>query len=980
MTPPAPASPPAPDPAVRRARDEDGTLEVEAMFRVRSPIVLVALIAAVPAFIAAQSAPAGQAATPPAVPGEQTPVFRAGVEVLPLDVTVLDRDGHQVVDLTAGEFMVDVDGRARRVVSAEYIRLTDAFAAGIAPRGPAPVAPPPPAPDYGISTNGGGGPQGRAILLLVDQGNIRFGAARAVMQNAITFIERLQPNDRVALVAIPGPGEVVDFTTERSTLRETLLRVVGRVTPQPRRFNISVTEAFALSRRSDALIIAQVITRECAGVSGVAEIERCERDVEQEAGEIVGEQRQRTDRSVSAIRGVLRSLGGLEGQKSVILISEGLVLDSLGGELDDLAGIAADVRASLDVMMLDVAPFDASQSQRPTTAGDDRRLQEEGLMMLAGMARGRLHRVVSSADNTFRRIEQSLAGYYLLGVEPGTNDRNGRRHKIDVKTTRKGVALQARRAFLSPEGPPSASPADALKRTLRSPTPATALPIRASTWTYKEPGTSRVRLVVAAEVERATDGPLQYATGLVIATKDGKVVAASEDARDLTPIAGDETRATYAGVITVDPGSYRLRVALADSEKRAGSLEREVQAWQLNGDTLTLGDLLVAAEPAAGGAVAPQVEPRILDGALIALAEAYTPPTGQNAEVTARLDIIRDESSRPIVSTPLQVVVGTSPEMRVAQGRVSLSAVPPGSYLARVSFTEAGAARGALIRPFRVLPPPPAAAGLSVPGAGAPADLTAAILASLPAATHDDVLDAATTAALWTAVEQGRTPPVLAAIKTARGGQMTDGALEALAAGDQGVAAFVRGMDLLGKAQVDRAATQFQTAMRIQGGFGAARAMFGVCLLMANREKEAAGLLMSVPPATVPAFGRLAAEAWLKAGQPSAAVTPLEQLTAAKSGDTRATRDLALAYALAGDAGKALPLLTTHLSGPGAKDGPAMAAGVYTLYRRHAAAMDASTITADQVQARTWARAYAATKGPLAPIVEAWAAHLDGLK
>jgi hypothetical protein len=88
------------------------------------------------------------------------------------------------------------------------------------------------------------------------------------------------------------------------------------------------------------------------------------------------------------------------------------------------------------------------------------------------------------------------------------------------------------------------------------------------------------------------------------------------------------------------------------------------------------------------------------------------------------------------------------------------------------------------------------------------------------------VLDAATTAALWTAVEQGRTPPVLAAIKTARGGQMTDGALEALAAGDQGVAAFVRGMDLLGKAQVDRAATQFQTAMRIQGGFGAARAMF----------------------------------------------------------------------------------------------------------------------------------------------------------
>ncbi|MBL8139018.1 MAG: VWA domain-containing protein [Acidobacteria bacterium] len=950
------------------------------MFRVRSSIVLVAVVAAAPSFMAAQSSPAAQAQTPaPATPGDQPPVFRAGVEVLPLDVTVLDRDGRQVVDLTAAEFMVEVDGKARRVVSAEYIRLTDALAAGTAPRGPAPVVAPPPPPDYGISTNGGGGPQGRAILLLVDQGNIRFGAARPVMQNALKFLDRLQPNDRVGLVAIPGPGELVDFTTDRGKLREAMLRVAGRVTPQPRRFNISVTEAFAIYRRSDATLITQVIMRECAGIFGAADAERCERDVEQEASEIIGDQRQQTDRSVAGIRAVLQSLSGLEGQKSVILISEGLVLETLGGELDDLAAIAADVRASLDVMLLDVALFDASQAQRPTTAADDRRLQEEGLMMLAGMARGTLHRVVSSADTAFRRVEQALGGYYLLGVEPGTSDRDGRRHKIEVKTARKGVTLQARRAFLSPEGPPAASPADALKRTLRSPTPATALPIRASTWTYKEPGSSRVRLVVAAEVERATDDPLQYATGLVIATREGQVVAASEDTRDLTPITGDETRATYAGVITVEPGTYRMRVALADSEKRAGSLEREVQAWQLNGDALTLGDLLVAPEPPAGGAVAPQVEPRIHNGTLVALAEAYTPPTGVNSEVTARLEILRDESSRPIVASPLSVVVGTSPEVRVARGRISVSAVPPGAYLARVSFTEAGAARGALIRPFRVLPPA-AAGGVALPGAGAPADLTAAILASLPAATKDDVLDAGTTAALWTAVEQGRTPPVLAAIKTARSGQMTDGALEALAAGDQGVAAFVRGMDLLGKSQVDQAATQFQTAMRIQGGFSAARAMLGVCLLMANREKEAAGLLMSVPPGTVPVFARLAGEAWLKSGQPSAAVTSLEQLAAARSGDARATRDLALAYALAGDAGKALPLLSTHLAGPGAKDGPAMAAGVYALYRRHAAAMDVSSITADRAQARAWARAYAGTKGPLAPIVEAWAAHLDGLK
>ncbi len=953
------------------------------MDRHRPSLVLVAVVATSVAL--AGQAPAPAQPTPPAPPPqtapppgqEQTPVFRGGVEVLPLDVTVLDRDGRQVTDLTAADFEVEVDGRPRRIVSAEYIKLTDALAAGLAPRGPAPVVPPTPPPDYGITSNGGGGPQGRAILLLIDQGNIRFGSARPVMQQAAKFLDRLQPSDRVALVAVPSPGELVDFTTERMSIREAMMRVTGRVTPPNRRFNVSLTEAYAIYRQSDAMLIATVIQRECAGVFGAAELERCERDVEQEAGEIVGEQRQQTDRSVGSIRAVLKSLSGMEGPKSVVLISEGLVLESLGAELDDLARIAADVRASLDVLMLDVPAFDASQSRMPTTANDDRRLQEEGLLMLAGMARGNLHRIVASAENAFRQIEQALAGYYLLGVEPGPGDRDGKRHKINVETRRRGVNLQARRAFLAPEGPPPATPIDALKRTLRSPTAATALPLRATTWTYKEPGTSRVRLVIAAEAERGIDDPLRYAAGLVVATKEGKVIAASEDARDLVPSAADATRVTYAGLVTVDPGTYRIRVALADDEKRAGSIEREVQAWQLNGDTLTMGDLLVAPEPPPNTQVSPQVEALVHNGTLVAMAEAYAPATSQGA-VAATLEVVRDESSRPLVSTSLDVAVGQSPEVRVASGRVNVSAVPPGAYLARVHFTEGGAKRGALVRPFRVV----AARGDSATmtsGGAAPPDLTSAIMASLPKVSKDEVFDPATTAALWTAAEQGRAPAVLAAIKTARGGQMTDGALEALAAGDQGVAAFVRGMDLLSKAQVDQAANQFQTSMRIQGSFSAARAMLGVCLLLSDREKDAAGLLMSVPASSVPAFSRLAGEAFLRIGAPASAVTALEQLATTAPNDARVRRDLALAYALSGDSAKALPLLTTIVAGPGAKDGPALAAAVYALYRRHLAGADLTTIAEDRTQARAWARAYALTRGPLVPIVEAWTSHLEGM-
>jgi hypothetical protein len=656
------------------------------------------------------------------------------------------------------------------------------------------------------------------------------------------------------------------------------------------------------------------------------------------------------------------------------------VLEGLGGELEDLAAVAADVRASLDVLLLDVPMFDASQSERPTTASSDRRLQEEGLEMLAGMARGNLHRVVSGGDFAFRRIEMALSGYYLLGVEPTPGDRDGRRHKIEVKTARRAVSVQSRRNFLSPEGPPAATPTEALTRSLKSPSPATGLPMRMSTWTYKEPGTSRVRVLVAAEVERGTTESLNFAAGLVVATKDGKVIAANAETRELQALDGDEKLAVYAGSITVDPGEYRLRLGVANADKKVGSVERSVTAWQMNGETLALGDLLLAPEPeGAVTSLAPSVEPRVHNGTLVLLAEAYAPAA--STDVGARLEVLTEESGRPLLVTPLQVRVGGSPEVRVAQGRVPVAAIPPGAYLARVSFTEGGTARGALTRPFRIIPPRGDAATLaSRPGGGAPVELLAAVLGSLPAASKDDVLDATTTAALWSSAEQGRSPQVLAAIKTARGGQMMDGALEALTAGDQGVAAFVRGMDLLAKAQVMQAATQFETAMRIQSGFSAARAMLGACLVMSNRDKEAAGLLMSLPAAAVPSLGRLAGEAWLRAGQPSAAVAPLEQTAGARAGDARSNRALALAYALSGDTEKGLPVLTTYLNGTGVKDGPALAAGVYAAYRRHLVGTDAATIATDRTQARTWARAYAVTKGPLVPLVEAWAGFLEATK
>ena len=51
-------------------------------------------------------------------------MFRAGIELVTVDVTALDSNGRQVIDLTPADFQVEIDGD-RRQVTAEYVRSAD---------------------------------------------------------------------------------------------------------------------------------------------------------------------------------------------------------------------------------------------------------------------------------------------------------------------------------------------------------------------------------------------------------------------------------------------------------------------------------------------------------------------------------------------------------------------------------------------------------------------------------------------------------------------------------------------------------------------------------------------------------------------------------------------------------------------------------------------------------------------------------------
>jgi tetratricopeptide (TPR) repeat protein len=108
------------------------------------------------------------------------------------------------------------------------------------------------------------------------------------------------------------------------------------------------------------------------------------------------------------------------------------------------------------------------------------------LEQFTGTAGGALFTVqVGNAESALARIHTELSSYYLLGVEPGEEERDGRTHAVAVKVTQPNVTIRGRRWVMIPrrgvaaaEPPPAApgKPAPPLTAAAPAPPPRRVVP------------------------------------------------------------------------------------------------------------------------------------------------------------------------------------------------------------------------------------------------------------------------------------------------------------------------------------------------------------------------------------------------------------------------------------------------------------------------------------------------------------------------
>jgi len=625
---------------------------------------------------------------PPQAPAAQTPpqqappTFRTGVDLVAVDVSVVDSTGRPVRGLEAGSFSLTVDGKPRRLASVQFISQETAPGA---PLSSEPKVVP-------FSTNAGQG-GGRMVLVVVDQGNIGPGSGRIVMDTVGRFLARLGPGDRTALAVIPG-GMVVNFTRHHALVRDAVGKVFGTNVPLGRNRRVGITEALAIGRREPG-VLQQVVDRECGGPDD-DNAATCTREIIEESDNLVRTAYATTATSLNALRSIIGRLAPIDGPKTVVLISEGLIIDRQTEQISWVSDETSRARASVYGIRLIPPVFDVNDRRQNYSAELDQDLAARGFDMLVGRARGAYFAVANRGEWAFDRLALEMTGYYLLGFEPEPDDRNGKSHAIGIKVNRPGVTVRARRQFVAP--PASAarpSDDDIIKSVLAQPLLAEDVPLRVAVKSFKDPASDKVKLLVAAALGGPADVTTARAVGFLVTDDRGEVQAFSLDT-------SPKVATPYVGATLVNPGTYNLKLAVVDEQGRRGSVEHRLDARLRVGGPFRFGDFMLA-DGDVGKALVPKIEPRVSREVVTGYSEVYAADPARFDTASVAFEVAREPNAPALASSPAVLGETADSGRRMIQGAVPVTGLEPGDYVLRAVVSVADRPVARFSTPFTLI-------------------------------------------------------------------------------------------------------------------------------------------------------------------------------------------------------------------------------------------------------------------------------------
>jgi VWFA-related protein len=915
------------------------------------PILAAALVAG------ANAAARGQDSKP--APPQST--FRSSVDLVAVDVTVIG-DGKPVTGLRASDFTLTVDGTPRRISSAEYVAATTTVKA---------AAPSPLAATFSTNTIAGG----RLILFVVDQGSIGQGRGRTAMESAVRFISQLSPADRIGLITIPSLGSQIDFTSNHALVQAALPRLVGQAETYPTTYRIGISEALAV-QQSDRNVTQTMMDRECAGITVPQEVEFCRTQVVRDAIGIYGIVRERTQNSVTVLRQIVERLSQTPIPKTIVYVSEGMVVERMS-ELTWLGPAAARGRITIQVLQLDAPTADASMAREAATPGRDRNLTREGLEWLAGSTRGGFFSVAASADSAFNRLAAELSGYYLLSFEPEAIDRDGKSHKIRVTVDGKsGIDIRARSEFTVDPAAPTKTDETALAELLKAPFASNEIGLKLSTFTFRDPESDKLRILMAAEIDRTGNPEGRLSLAYVMTDDKGRIVNSQLDREVKAPVDSSNMQ-TYTGfIVSETTGPHVLKIAVIDDRGRRGSVEHNFKPALTPVGPFRVTDMLIADDRANPGTFTPVLSGEFTSGMVTGFVEIYSESADALKNATVFFEVAQNEGARALdgAAGKVQPASAESPIKRAIEGSVPTALLPQGEYVIRAVVSVDGQRLGHVARPFRVgrtLTTTKAAPGIGLKPKAATVPFTsrierferASVLTPQVVGWFMDRMN----------LPSRGEPNAAATLEHARAGRFEE-AVQSLSARTGTIpASFLNGLALYSKGELEAAAAKFRETLRLDSEFFPAAFYLGSCYAAGGRDQEAVGAwqLSLVTESGAPFIFTLLGDALLRLRDPHGALEILNEAQTEWPDSEEVQVRLGSAYALAGKRVEALEKLEPYLD-KHPDDHERLFVALRTLYQAKTDGKPVRSTTEDRALFTRLAKAYAAAKGPQLPMVEQW--------
>lgn len=559
--------------------------------------------------------------------------IRVNVNLIQIDVTVEDRAGKRVPDLTAADFEVFRDGVRQVVKSALWVPGTRVGPVEVG-EGPKPVK--------AMQAS----EVRRTIALLIDDLSLSFESSYYAKNALKEFVEKnVEAGDLVALFRTSsGLGVLQQFTTDKRQLLA----------------QIDATRLRSM-KSVDSLAPIQNNANEDSADPTIAQqaMEQRLRD------EVNNRQRQDmvTAGMLSSVQFVVRGLKELPGRKSLILFSESIqMVDSaqaltnptmtatmmqapgaMGGTRDrtlatmrrliDESNRAGVVLYTIDPRGLAFTGLTAAD----TVSGNPRRMagqmqqrqvefnqSQDGMAILAEETGGLFYRNTNDLGRALREALDDQQGYYLLAFQPDDEtfekSKSGPKyHKLSVKVKRGGMKVRYRHGFFGVADEVSAKPVAPIVKAMTSPFQAVELPVKMTPiYLADAAGQPLLRTLVhldpsgfafadlPAEAGDANQEPWKQAVVeqlVVLFDQNGLPVDQVAKTHVVKLRGNGYQRAMQSGFAQeiemklAKPGAYQIRTAIQDQgSHKTGSAMQFVEIPDLRNKQLAMSDLVATSE------------------------------------------------------------------------------------------------------------------------------------------------------------------------------------------------------------------------------------------------------------------------------------------------------------------------------------------------------------------------------------------------